>query len=91
MIISKKHKEQVLHTKYAYENPKETLHESSNPYDMSRMGKKKMEETARAPNEQNKYDQEPHRIDKNHLLTDTNTTEEPVKAFINWYGYKNPV
>ena len=25
------------------------------------------------------------------LLTDTSTTEEKVKAFINWYGYKKPV
>ena len=27
---------------------------------------------------------------KNRLLTDKSTTEEPIKSFINWYGYKKP-
>ena len=40
-INPKKSKEMARHTKYAYENPEETLHVSSNRNDTSRTGTKK--------------------------------------------------
>ena len=44
----------------------------------------------RSPNDCNKYKQELRRTGKQRLLTDTSTTEEPVKEIIIWYGYENP-
>ena len=55
------------------------------------MGIPGLTETARAPNDWNKYGQEPQRTDKKRLLTDTSTTGEPVKAFIDWHDHENPV
>ena len=71
--------------------PEEMVRVSSNRNGTSRMGTGKPEEMARPPNDWNKYEQEPIRTGKKCLLTDMSTTEEPVKVFINWYGYKNPV
>ena len=71
--------------------PKETVGVSSNRHDTSRTVTKNPEETARPPNNWNKYKQEPRRTGKKRLLTDTNTTKEPVQAFITWYSYENPV
>ena len=68
------------HTKYAYEKPEEMVQVSSNRHDTSRTGTKNPQETARSPNERNRYNQEPHRTDKNRLFTDASTTGEPVKS-----------
>ena len=64
---------------------------SSNQNNTSRIGRKNPKETARAPNDWNEYNQEPFKNDKKRLLTDTSTSEELVKAFIDCYGYKNTV
>ena len=69
------------HTKYAYENPEEIVQVSSNRNDTSRTVAKNPEESARAPNEWNKYYQELQRTGI-FLLTDISTTGETINRLL---------
>ena len=74
-----------------YNEPEETVQASRNWHDTSRTGTKNPEEKAQAPVDCKTYDQEPRRTDKKSLLIDMNTTGKPVKTFIYWYDFENPV